>query len=81
MEPVVRTNIDLDDEVMAELMRPTGLKTKRAAVKDALRLMLNMEREKDIRELWGIWADKPELARRALDEGESEPDERRDAME
>jgi Arc/MetJ family transcription regulator len=68
-ERVVRTNIELDDELVAELMRRTGLKTKKAVVNDALRRTLELERQKDVLELWGIWADNPKAARIARDEG------------
>ena len=44
----MRTNIELDDEVVAELMRRTGLKTKKAVVDEALQRMLAIERQKDV---------------------------------
>ena len=50
----MRTNIDIDDELIAEAMTRGGLKTKRAAVEEALRAYIAMKRELDIRELWGI---------------------------
>ncbi len=62
----MRTNIELDDEVVAELMRRTGLRTKRSVVDEALRLMLAIQRQKDVLELEGIWKDDPEAAARAL---------------
>ena len=34
----MRTNIDLDDTLLAETMRLSGKKTKRAAVKEAMRV-------------------------------------------
>jgi Arc/MetJ family transcription regulator len=33
----VRTNIDIDDELMAETMKATGQKTKKGAVEEAMR--------------------------------------------
>lgn len=50
----MRTNIDIDDETMIELLERTGLKTKREIVDVALRRLLELERQKDLMELWGI---------------------------
>jgi Arc/MetJ family transcription regulator len=36
---VSRTNIDIDDELMAEAMKATGQKTKKGTVEEALRLV------------------------------------------
>tara|TARA_R110002020_G_scaffold18931_28_gene65535 strand:+ start:9721 stop:10065 length:345 start_codon:yes stop_codon:yes gene_type:complete len=44
MEAIMRTNIEIDDEVVAELMRLTGRKTKRQVVDDALRDQLGRKR-------------------------------------
>ena len=50
----MRTNIEIDDELMAEAMRRTGLRTKKAVVEEALRRLVRLERQKDILELQGI---------------------------
>jgi Arc/MetJ family transcription regulator len=50
----MRTNIEIDDEAMAELLKRTGLKTKREVVDLALKRLLKLERQKDILQLWGI---------------------------
>jgi Arc/MetJ family transcription regulator len=50
----MRTNIEIDDGVMAELLGRTGLSTKREVVDRALRKLLQLERQKDIRQLRGI---------------------------
>ena len=42
----MRTNIDLDDELLAEAMLATGLSTKRATVEEALRSLVQMHRQK-----------------------------------
>ncbi len=42
----MRTNIDLDDELLAEAMLATGLSTKRATVEEALRSLVKMHRQK-----------------------------------
>jgi Arc/MetJ family transcription regulator len=49
----VRTNIDIDDELMDEAMRRSGLPTKRAAVEEGLRLLIQTRRQTGIRRLRG----------------------------
>jgi Arc/MetJ family transcription regulator len=51
----MRTNIDIDDELMAETMRVTGQKTKKGAVEEAMRRVTRNARLKQaIKELAGI---------------------------
>lgn len=50
----MRTNIDIDDELMKEAMRLMGYKTKKATVEAALRRVIQLERQKGILELEGI---------------------------
>lgn len=70
----MRTNIDIDDKLMGEALQRTGLKTKKAVVDKALRYLVELERQKDFLELRGLWADDPEAARRAGDEGDGGDD-------
>ena len=42
----MRTNIELDDELVAEAMAATGLPTKRATVEQALRVLVLQHRRK-----------------------------------
>jgi Arc/MetJ family transcription regulator len=50
----MRTNIDIDDELLAEAMAVTGLPTKKATVEEALRRLVRRQRQKDaIAELAG----------------------------
>jgi Arc/MetJ family transcription regulator len=42
----LRTNIDIDDELMAEAMTATGAKTKRAAVEVALEAVVRRHRQR-----------------------------------
>lgn len=49
----MRTNIVIDDGLMAETMQATGLKTKREAVELALRTLLRLRRQEEIRQLRG----------------------------
>lgn len=51
----MRTNIDLDDELIDEVMRKTGLPTKKAAVDAALRELLRTHRLRTaLKELEGM---------------------------
>jgi Arc/MetJ family transcription regulator len=49
----MRTNIVIDDKLMAEALRATGLKTKREAVELGLRTLLQLSKQGDIRRLRG----------------------------
>lgn len=49
----MRTNIDIDDRLMAEAMAATGLTTKRETVEAALRLLARRKRQAGIRDLFG----------------------------
>jgi Arc/MetJ family transcription regulator len=49
----VRTNIVIDDKLMRDTLRATGLKTKREAVETALRTLLRINRQGQIRRLRG----------------------------
>ena len=49
----MRTNIVIDDKLMRETLRATGLKTKREAVEKGLRTLLRLSRQGEIRRLRG----------------------------
>ena len=49
----MRTNIEIDDSLMAETLQATGLKTKREAVELGLRTLLQLRRQAEIRNLKG----------------------------
>jgi Arc/MetJ family transcription regulator len=49
----MRTNIVIDDKLMRETLRATGLKTKREAVELGLRTLLRLRRQGEIRQLRG----------------------------
>jgi Arc/MetJ family transcription regulator len=49
----MRTNIVIDDDLMEQVQRATGLKTKREAVELGLRTLLRLRRQQDIRRLRG----------------------------
>lgn len=49
----MRTNIVIDDELMKETLRLTGLKTKREAVELGLRTLLRLRQQQRIRRFRG----------------------------
>ena len=49
----MRTNIEIDDELIAQAMKSTGAKTKRAAVEAGLRLLVQVRAQTSIRKLRG----------------------------
>jgi Arc/MetJ family transcription regulator len=49
----MRTNVVIDDQLMRETLRATGLKTKREAVEEGLRTLLRLTRQSEIRRLRG----------------------------
>lgn len=61
----MRTNIDIDDQLMRRAMRSSGARTKRAAVEEALRLLIRTRGQRTIRRLRGrvAWEGDPEESR------------------
>jgi Arc/MetJ family transcription regulator len=55
----MRTNIDIDDDLIATAMRATGLRTKRAAVEEGLRALVRLHDQEIILDLAGKvhWSD------------------------
>ncbi len=43
----MRTNIDIDDELMAAAMAATGLPTKKATVEEGLRRLVRLHEQKE----------------------------------
>ncbi len=51
----MRTNIEIDDELLRDVMRKTGAKTKREAVEQSLRTALRLKEQAEaVRGLRGI---------------------------
>ncbi len=51
----MRTNIDIDDKLMAEAMKATGQTTKKATVEEALREVVRLNRQRQaLKDLQGI---------------------------
>ena len=53
MEATVRTNIEIDDDLMDEAMKVSGLATKRETVEAGLRLLVQLKRQQGIRSYRG----------------------------
>jgi Arc/MetJ family transcription regulator len=49
----MRTNIEIDDELMAEALDASGLTTKRAVVEEALRTLIRIRAGQALRDLRG----------------------------
>lgn len=49
----MRTNIVIDDELMAKALKATGLKTKREVVEQGLKLLIKRQQQQSIRDLRG----------------------------
>jgi Arc/MetJ family transcription regulator len=49
----MRTNIDIDDTLMAKAQKVSNIKTKKIIVEKALQLYITIENQKKLMELWG----------------------------
>ena len=49
----MRTNIEIDDDLIKEAQQLSGLKTKRSVVDAALRMFVRVQHQKDILQLAG----------------------------
>lgn len=59
----MRTNIDIDDKLMAEAQKASGLATKKQTVEQALRLMVKLRRQRDVAVAFGKYPWRGDLAR------------------
>ncbi|MEA3043203.1 MAG: hypothetical protein QOJ53_2481 [Sphingomonadales bacterium] len=50
----MRTNIDIDDTLMAQALEVTGVRTKREAVERGLRALVRLDAQAKLRKLRGI---------------------------
>jgi Arc/MetJ family transcription regulator len=50
---IVRTNIEIDDKLMADALLATGLKTKREAVEFGLKTVLKLKQQEELRQFRG----------------------------
>jgi Arc/MetJ family transcription regulator len=59
----MRTNIEIDDMLMAEAQRASGQATKKQTVEEALRLMIRLRRQRDVDLAFGKYRWRGNLAR------------------
>ncbi len=74
----MRTNIDIDNELLKKAMSASGLRTKRATIEEALRMYIQVQGQKQILRLRGkvAWEgnlDQSRLGRVADDPSEYKP--------
>lgn len=49
----MRTNIEIDDTLMAKAQKLSNIKTKKLIIEKALQLFVTIENQKKLLELWG----------------------------
>jgi Arc/MetJ family transcription regulator len=59
----MRTNIEIDDALMAEAQKVSGYATKKQTVEQALRLMIRLQRQRDVDLAFGKYRWRGDLAR------------------
>jgi Arc/MetJ family transcription regulator len=63
----MRTNIVIDDKLMSDTLRVTGIKTKREAVEQGLRTLLRLKQQTELRKLRGKYEWEGDLDRMRRD--------------
>jgi len=59
----MRTNIEIDDSLMAAAQKASGQPTKKATVEEALRLMVKLRRQKAADTAFGVYRWRGNLGR------------------
>ena len=59
----MRTNIEIDDALMEEAQKVSGLRTKKQTVEEALRLMIRLRRQQEVDKAFGKYPWRGNLAR------------------
>jgi Arc/MetJ family transcription regulator len=59
----MRTNIEIDDALLAEARKLSGQRTKRATVEEALRTLIRLRRQKEVDKAFGRYPWHGNLAR------------------
>lgn len=59
----MRTNIEIDEKLMAEAQKASGLTTKKQTVEEALRLMVKLRRQQEVSAAFGKYRWRGDLAR------------------
>ena len=49
----MRTNVEIDEQLMSEALGITGPKTKRAVIEEALRTLVRLKKQQQVRSLRG----------------------------
>jgi len=49
----MRTNIEIDDKLMSEVLKATGLKTKKDAVELSLKTLIRLKKQESIKQFRG----------------------------
>jgi len=73
MDHMMRTNIDIDDDLIAEAMAATGLTTKKATVEEALRhLVRRYHRRNAVTDMTGLgWEGDLDTMREGRNHGQT----------
>jgi Arc/MetJ family transcription regulator len=61
--PSMRTNIEIDDTLMAEAQKASGQATKKQTVEQALRLMIRLRRQQEVGSAFGKYRWRGNLSR------------------
>ena len=59
----MRTNIEIDDTLMADAQKASGLTTKKETVEEALRLMIRLRKQQEVGAAFGRYPWRGNLAR------------------
>jgi len=59
----MRTNIEIDEKLMAEAQKASGLATKKQTVEQALRLMVKLRRQQEVNSAFGKYPWSGDLKR------------------
>jgi Arc/MetJ family transcription regulator len=59
----MRTNIEIDDRLMAEAQKVSGQATKKRTVEQALRLMIRLQRQQEVGAAFGKYRWRGNLTR------------------
>jgi Arc/MetJ family transcription regulator len=65
----VRTNIEIDEALMAAAQRACGQPTKKATVEEALRLLIKLRRQQTVQSAFGKYRWRGDLGRRSKGRG------------
>lgn len=59
----MRTNIEIDDDLMAEAQKASGQATKKQTVEQALKLLVRLRRQREVDSAFGKYRWRGNLAR------------------